>query len=101
MALQTASRDEPAPDGASPLTIADARRAWTARFRECGIESPDLDARILVGHALGLDHAALAAASSLPLSAAEQQTVAALAYRRIKREPVARIVGAKEFWSLT
>jgi release factor glutamine methyltransferase len=101
MALQAAARDDPALAGAGPFTIADARRAWTTKFRECGIESPELDARILVGHALGLDHAALAAASSRPLSASEQQAVAALAYRRITREPVARIVGTKEFWSLT
>jgi release factor glutamine methyltransferase len=101
MALQAASRDDPGLAGASLLTVADARRAWAARFRECGIESPELDARILIGHALGLDHAALAAAASRPLSPTEQQTVAALAHRRMAREPVARIVGTKEFWSLT
>jgi release factor glutamine methyltransferase len=81
-------------------TIADARRAWAAQFRAGGIESPDLDARILVGHALGLDHAELAAAPGRMLDGAEQQGIAALAHRRLQREPVARIVGHKEFWSL-
>lgn len=101
MALQAASLDDPALGAVAPLTIADARRAWAARFRERGIESPELDARILVGHALGLDHAALAAAASRPLNAAEQNAIAALTRRRMAREPVARIVGEKEFWSLT
>ena len=49
---------------------------------------------------LGLDHAALAAAGARALDAAERAAIAALAARRLKREPVARIVGRKEFWSL-
>jgi len=64
------------------------------------IETPELDARILTGHALGLDHAALAAADARLLSAAEESEIAALARRRHAHEPVARIIGAKEFWSL-
>jgi release factor glutamine methyltransferase len=99
MALEAAAADIPPRIGAAALTIAAARRAWAAKFRDCGIESPDLDARILIGHALGLDHAALAAASRA-LTAAEQHAVAVLARRRLAREPVARIVGFKEFWSL-
>jgi len=101
MAPQTAARSDPPLAGGVPLPIASVRRAWAAKFRACGIESAELDARILVGHALGLDHAALAAASSRPLNAAEQSAIAALAHRRMAREPVARIIGAKEFWSLT
>jgi release factor glutamine methyltransferase len=100
MAPQAASLDDP-PRAAAPLTIADARRAWAAKFRQRGIESAELDARILIGHALDFDHAALAAAASRPLNTAEQSAVAALAHRRLSREPVARIVGTKQFWSLT
>jgi release factor glutamine methyltransferase len=81
-------------------TVADARRALAAQFRDNAIDSPDLDARILVGHALNLDHAALAAAATRSLNADEETTLAALAKRRIAGEPVARIVGQKEFWSL-
>jgi release factor glutamine methyltransferase len=89
------------PGNAEALTVGDARRAWAKRFRSSGIESPELDARILVGHALGLDHTALAAAEARRLSADEEAAVAALAQRRLAREPVARILGCKEFWSLT
>jgi release factor glutamine methyltransferase len=43
------------------LTVADSRRVWATEFRAAGIDTAELDARVLVGHALGLDHAALAA----------------------------------------
>ena len=86
------------PDGAR--TAAEVRRALAAKFHDAGLDSPDLDSRILVGHALGLDHAALAAAAARKLDADEESAVAALASRRLTGEPVARILGYREFWSL-
>jgi release factor glutamine methyltransferase len=86
--------------GALPLTVASARHALAEQLRSAGIETPELDARILIGHALGLHHAALAAAGADLLDAAKRDAIAALARRRLAREPVARIVGIKEFWSL-
>lgn len=88
------------PAAVGGITIADCRRAWTAKFRGSGIDSPELDARVLIGHALGLDHAGLAARADQPLSVEQQNAVAALAQRRLAHEPVARITGIKEFWSL-
>ncbi len=88
------------PGSANALTVAEARRAMAAKFRAAGIDSSELDARILVGHALGLDHAALVAACARSLDAEERDAIAAIAGRRLAREPVARIVGRKEFWSL-
>jgi release factor glutamine methyltransferase len=82
------------------FTVGAARRKWTAQFRAGGIETPELDARILVGHALGLDHTGLAAAEARRLNAQEEDVIAALAGRRLAHEPVARIIGTKEFWSL-
>jgi release factor glutamine methyltransferase len=80
---------------------ADAARRHLAReFRRYGLDTPELDARVLVGHALGLDHAALASQSHRTLSNDEANAIAALAARRLAREPVARIVGHKEFWGL-
>ena len=64
------------PDGAR--TAAEVRRALTAKFHAAGLDSPDLDSRILVGHALGLDHAALAAAATRRLGADEENVIAAL-----------------------
>jgi release factor glutamine methyltransferase len=87
-------------NGADTRIVAKARRALAAKFRAAGLDSPDLDCRILIGHALGLDHAALAAAATRSLGADEEGAIAALAGRRLAGEPVARILGYKEFWSL-
>jgi release factor glutamine methyltransferase len=84
----------------SSISIGGARRALARMFAAAGLDSPALDARIIVGHALGLDHAALAGAAERALDAAERERIAALAARRLEREPVARIVGTKEFWGL-
>jgi len=81
-------------------TLGDARRAWAKAFRGRGIDTPELDARILIGKALALDHAALAAAQSRRLTAGQESAIDALARRRLAREPVARILGCKEFFSL-
>jgi release factor glutamine methyltransferase len=76
------------------------RRAWAEKFQAAGLDSPQLDARLLVGHALDLDQAALLASGARTLNADEETAIAALANRRLAHEPVARIVGTKEFWSL-
>lgn len=81
-------------------TIASARMALTRSFAAATLESPELDARILVGHALGLDAAGIVSQASHQLSPPERAAVAELAQRRLAREPVARIVGVKEFWGL-
>ena len=88
-------------DAARTLTVAQARRALADDFRAADIDTPELDARILVGYALDLDHAQLAAAGARILGRKEGAKIAGLARRRLMREPVARIVGCKEFWSLT
>lgn len=87
--------------GLAPGTsIAAARRAMARTFRAGGLESPELDARVLAGHALQLDHAALAADSERKLTGEEISALSAFAKRRLAHEPVARITGHKEFWSL-
>jgi len=82
------------------MTIAEARRALSDAFRNAGLDSPELDARMLTGQALGLDHTGLTAESARKLSDGETQALSALALRRMNREPVARILGIKEFWGL-
>ncbi len=86
--------------GRPETSIRDLRQDLARTFRRHGLDTPELDARILVGHALRLDHAALAAQADRGLTTAEASDIAALAARRLAREPVARIVGTKEFWSL-
>jgi release factor glutamine methyltransferase len=81
-------------------TVETARRTLTARFRTNAIDSAELDARILVGAALGLDLTGLITAATRALTAVEAVRLEDLACRRLTGEPVARILGAKEFWGL-
>jgi release factor glutamine methyltransferase len=81
-------------------TVETARRALTARFRTHAIDSAELDARILVGAALGLDLTGVIAAANRRVTATEAVRLEDFARRRLKGEPVARILGAKEFWGL-
>jgi release factor glutamine methyltransferase len=82
------------------MTVAQARRTLTDIFRQAELDSPELDARLLVGHALGLDHTGLTIESGRSLGGNAAHALAALATRRLEREPVARILGVKEFWGL-
>jgi release factor glutamine methyltransferase len=82
------------------MTVAQARRTLTDIFRQAELDSPELDARLLVGHALGLDHTGLTIDSGRSLRGNAAHALAALAARRLEREPVARILGVKEFWGL-
>jgi release factor glutamine methyltransferase len=90
-----AQRHESAP------SIAAARRSLASKFRRHGLDSAELDARLMIGHALALDHAALAAQARRVLTTEETATIVALATRRLAHEPVARILGHKEFWGLS
>jgi release factor glutamine methyltransferase len=83
------------------VSIAEATRLMAQAFHDVGIEEAKVDARALLGHALHLDRAQLIADSERMLQANEIAAVDALAARRLKREPVSRIRGQKEFWSLT
>jgi release factor glutamine methyltransferase len=81
-------------------SVGGARRSLAAAFRDAGLDSPELDARVLIGHALGLDPATLTLAAQRTLSASEASDIAALGARRLARESVAAITGSKEFWGL-
>jgi release factor glutamine methyltransferase len=84
----------------SGMTVAQARRAMSEAFARAGLDSPELDARLLAGDALGLDHTALTVDGGRLLDERETEALATLAARRLAREPVARILGRKEFWGL-
>lgn len=84
-------------DGAS---VSEALQLIAQTFRAAGIDDADVDARVLAGHALHLDRARLVSQSDRVLEAREVNAISGLAARRLKREPVSRILGRKEFWSL-
>lgn len=82
------------------VSVAQALQLLAQAFRPAVVEEAEVDARVLVGHALHLNRAQLIAQSDRILEAREISTISALAERRLKREPVARILGRKEFWSV-
>ncbi len=84
----------------SGRTVETARRELAARLRAHAPGSADLDARLLTGAALGLDLTAMVAAAGRPLTMAEAERLEEMARRRLAGEPVARILGEKEFWGL-
>jgi release factor glutamine methyltransferase len=87
-------------DAFAGQTIETARRALTARFQSANVDSAELDARSLIGSVLGLDLTGLVAAAARILDRDEAECLEGLARRRIAGEPVARILGLKEFWGL-
>ncbi len=81
-------------------SIENARRALAGQLRAAGVEEAELDARILVGAAVGLDLTGLISQAGRPLTAAEAARLVQHGKRRIAGEPVARILGTREFWGL-
>ena len=87
-----------APPGFDAATPRESARRWLARaFAEIDIPSAELDARVLLCAALGVDHAALVRDPDAPLGAGADR-LAQFAARRLGREPVSRIIGYREFW---
>jgi len=82
------------------ISVDEAQRILSKSFALAGIESGMTDARALIGAALRLSRAQLLAQSDRLLEPREIAAIDALAARRMKREPVSRILGRKEFWSL-
>lgn len=86
-----------------------AQTVWTVlalirwadeRFRKEGITTPRLDAEVLLAETLCLDRVGLYTHFDQPLQPDELARFKKLILRRLRREPVAYILGRKEFWSL-
>jgi release factor glutamine methyltransferase len=87
-------------DSLTGQTVEGARRSLTVRFKSGGIDSAGLDARMLAGAVLGLDLTGMITAANRPITAEESSRLETWAQRRLAGEPVARILGIKEFWGL-
>jgi release factor glutamine methyltransferase len=74
-----------------------ALSALVRALREGGMESPEIDGRVLLCSALGIDHASLVRDPECPLGMGALRLSAFMA-RRLRREPVSRIIGHREFW---
>ena len=81
-------------------TLKQIRRAAESRLREAGVDTPELDARLLVEHALSLTRNDLFTKADSPIPDADADRLRALIERRAAHEPVGRILGHREFWTL-
>ena len=81
-------------------TVEAVRRKLTARFKSSHIDTAELDARILVRTAIGLDLTGLITSAARPVTSDEATRLEDFTRRRLAGEPVARILGAREFWGL-
>ena len=84
----------------SQWTIIKLIRWATSYLKSYDIDSPRATGEILLAHALHLNRIDLYLKYDQPLVADELQAFKTLIKRRVRREPVAYIVGVKEFWSL-
>jgi release factor glutamine methyltransferase len=71
------------------------------RLAEAGIDQPGLEARLLLADAIGCDIAILIGHPERALSAEEAARLEDRLRRRLRREPLAYILGRREFWSLS
>lgn len=67
---------------------------------EAGLTEAALDARLLICAASGADHAELVSGGERMIAGCALVTAEAFVARRIAGEPVSRILGRREFWSL-
>jgi release factor glutamine methyltransferase len=85
----------------APRTIRALLAATTPWLAKKGSPSARLDTELLIGHALSLSRIALYMDLDRPLDEGELERCRALVKRRGTGEPVAYILGQKEFWGLT
>ena len=78
-------------------TVAEALAAATDALGAAGVETPGLDAGLLLAEATGIHSAQLIAAPETPVDAAAGREFGAMVRRRVRREPVAYILGSKGF----
>ncbi len=84
----------------SPPTVGQAVADATRRFATAGLDTPRLDARVLVAEVLGLEPSLLFARADQIVPIGPMALLESLVRRRLKREPVSRILGRREFWGL-
>ena len=70
------------------------------RLADKGIDTARLDARLLAAHALGLSDADIILQFDRSVTQAEADRFDAFILRRMDREPIAHILGQRDFWGL-
>lgn len=81
----------------TPGSVAEALGAAVDALRASGVESPRLDAELLLADAAGLDRARLISHPETQLEGAAGRRFGEMIRRRLRREPVAYILGRRWF----
>ena len=82
------------------ISLAQAQANVRAALRDANIDTADMDARLLLEAATGLDRVAIMMAPETQLSAEQAAQLRMLTERRLLNEPMAYILGRREFRSL-
>lgn len=90
----------PSPSPANDWTVRKVLEWTTGHLKKHGSDTPRLDAEILLAHARGCQRIQLYTAYDEPLTDAVRTTMRELVQRRAQAEPVAYLVGHREFFSL-
>ena len=85
---------------AQPSSLAALLQDAIGALKTAGFESPALEARALASGVLGLSREDMLAEPRRGIDASAQHRFNDAVYRRAAREPYARIIGEREFWSL-
>ena len=82
------------------LTLLQAWNAARGRLTEAQVDSPVIDARLLLEAAAGASRTDIITDPYRPLTPEQAGQLAEYVERRARREPVSRILGRKAFWKI-
>ncbi len=99
--IEHSSNELRAPQNPHGITISTWLRGATSKLKAANVETPALDARLLIAHVTHKAHAALIAHGEQCLSADEISRLEHLLTRRLAREPVSRLLGTRDFYGRT
>jgi len=85
---------------ANPDTLVATWKAAQARLKEARIDSPAIDARLLLEAATGASRIDILTEPYRPVTPEQRDQLDGWIERRLKREPVSRILGRKAFWKI-
>jgi release factor glutamine methyltransferase len=89
------------PEAVAGLTVREALARGTKKLVQAGCDTPRLDAELLLGHVLRVGRDRLVIDAEQELEDGALEAWRALVARRAAREPIAYILGAKEFRRIT
>ncbi len=87
-------------DNICSTNLAAALKTAALEFKLAGLDTPQLDARLLLQSVMGIDQSALISASEQALTDGQVQQFNEFIKCRLMHRPVHRIIGEKEFWGM-